>query len=65
MKQKAKLIFILLVTALFVIGCTQKQGVMKDKEQTAEDKIMEETAANEFDDELDPALEDLETIEEE
>nr|MBI4157045.1 hypothetical protein [Candidatus Woesearchaeota archaeon] len=63
MKQKVKLIFIVLVAAMFLIGCTQKQEA-KDKEPSMEEIQGGQVAPEELDDELDGALQDLDDIEE-
>ena len=63
MKQKVKLVFIVLVAAIFLMGCTQKQEA-KDKEPAMEGIQDGQLAPEELDDELDGALQDLDEIEE-
>ena len=65
MKQKVKLVFIVLVAAIFLIGCTQKQENVKSNEQTGEEVQGGQIAPEELDDGLDGALQDLDDIEEE
>ena len=73
MKMKAKLFLILLVTAIFILGCTaknviddSKMGVNCEKDPNNplcfDDSMAEKSS--ELDDELDEALEELDIVEE-
>jgi len=63
MKQKVKLVFIVLVAAMFLMGCAQKQEA-KDNEQVGDGVQSGQIAPEELDDGLDEALQDLDEIEE-